>query len=65
MDFDQPRSSSDDEQESEEDSPRGILALDYPRKVLFSLPIEIRINELRRWEPRMDSDQPKDLTDDE
>jgi hypothetical protein len=36
-----------DDRETEEDSPRGLLALDYPREVRFSIPVEIRITELR------------------
>jgi hypothetical protein len=65
MDFDQPRDLRDDDSESEEGVSRGVLVLDRPRKVLLSVPIKIRIDQLQRRKPRVDVDEPRALTDDD
>jgi hypothetical protein len=46
-------------------SPRGIRVIGQIGGEEPSLLVEIRISELPRWMPRMDFDQPRDLTDDE
>jgi hypothetical protein len=56
---------SAEEEEDDDFSLRGVLALDRPRKVLFSMVVELRTAKLRRWTPSMDFDRPRDLTDDE
>jgi len=43
---------------------RGIRVIDQPQGEVPSLLVEIRTAELPRWKPRMDFDQPRDLTDD-
>ncbi len=54
-------------EEGEDDDPslRGVIVLDPPREVLFSVTLEFRMADLPRWEPSMDFDQPRALTDDE
>ncbi len=54
-------------EEAEDDHPssRGVFVLDPTREVLFSVALEFRLSDLPRWEPSMDFDQPRILTDDE
>ncbi len=51
--------------DGDDPSLRGVLVLDPFREVLFSVTLEFRTADLPRWEPSMDFDQPRALTDDE
>jgi hypothetical protein len=59
------RPTSAEEAEDDDPSLRGGIARDRPRKILFSMMVELCTAELPRWRPSMDFDQPRDLTDDE
>jgi hypothetical protein len=51
--------------EPEDDDPSlpGVFVLDSPRELLFSVTLEFRTADLPRWEPSMDFDQPRALSE--